>query len=87
MEQDSVKNKIFSGMFWKFGERILAQIVSFIVSVVLARLLLPEEYGIVSIVLIFITIADVFVSSGFTSALIQRKDATNEDFSTIFYYF
>ncbi len=85
MEQDSVKNKIFSGMFWKFGERILAQIVSFIVSVVLARLLLPEEYGIVSIVLIFITIADVFVSSGFTSALIQRKDATNEDFSTIFY--
>ncbi len=85
MEQDSAKNKIFSGMFWKFGERILAQVVSFIVSVVLARLLLPEEYGIVSIVLIFITVADVFVSSGFTSALIQKKDATNEDFSTIFY--
>lgn len=85
MEQDSIKNKIFSGMFWKFGERILAQFVSFIVSIVLARMLLPEEYGIVSIVLIFITIADVFVSSGFTAALIQRKDAKNEDFSTIFY--
>lgn len=85
MEENSIKNKIFSGMFWKFGERILAQIVSFVVSIVLARILLPEEYGIVSIVLIFITLADVFVSSGFSSALIQKKDATNEDFSTIFY--
>lgn len=85
MEKSSIKNKIFSGMFWKFGERILAQLVSFVISIVLARMLLPNEYGIVSIVLIFITIADVFVSSGFSSALIQKKDATDEDFSTIFY--
>lgn len=49
-----LKNKIFSGLFWKFGERILAQGVSFAVSVVLSRILLPDDYGIVAIVLIFI---------------------------------
>lgn len=78
-------NRIFSGLFWKFCERVLAQLISFIVSVILARMLLPEEYGIVSIVLIFITFADVFVSSGFSTALIQKKNADETDFSSLFY--
>lgn len=85
MEGSSTKNKVFSGVFWKFGERILAQGISFVVSIVLARLLLPEDYGIVAMVIIFITLADVFVSSGFGTALIQKKDADDTDFSTIFY--
>ncbi len=79
------KKKVFSGLIWKFGERLCAQGVSFLVSVVLARLLLPEDYGLISMVLIFITIADVFVTSGFSTALIQKRNATNKDFSTIFY--
>ena len=85
MENEFLKGKIASGLFWKFSERVLAQFVSFIVSIVLARILLPEQYGIVSIVLIFISFADVFVTSGFSAALIQKKDANDTDFSTIFY--
>lgn len=82
---NGLKNKIFSGLFWKFGERILAQGISFAVSVVLSRLLLPDDYGVVAIVLIFINIANVFVISGFSTALVQNKDATDVDFSTNFY--
>ena len=82
---DNTKKKVFEGLFWKFGERITAQIVSLIVSIVLARLLGPDIYGAVAIVMIFITIANVFVSNGFGNALIQKKDADNLDFSSVFY--
>lgn len=82
---DSFKLAIFSGLFWKFGERILAQSVSFLVSVILARLLMPSDYGTVALVLVFINLANVFVTSGFSTALIQKKDATELDFSTNFY--
>jgi len=77
--------KIVSGMFWRFGEKITAQAVSFLVSVVLARILLPADYGIVGIVTIFYAIAEVFVTSGLGTALIQKKDATRVDFSTVFW--
>lgn len=76
-------NSIISGVFWTMGERCIAQIVSFIVSIVLARLLSPADYGVVAILLIFISIADVFVSNGFGAALIQKKDADQLDFSTL----
>lgn len=66
-------------------EKILTQGVSFIISIILARLLIPEEYGIISLVLVFINIADVFVSSGFGLSLIQKKESDELDFSTIFY--
>lgn len=79
------KSKVFSGLIWKFGERITAQLISLLVSIILARLLSPDEYGAVAIVMIFITIANVFVSSGFGNALIQKKDADNLDFSSVFY--
>ena len=76
-------NSIISGVFWTMGERCIAQIVSFIVSIVLARLLSPTDYGVVAILLIFISIADVFVSNGFGAALIQKKDADQLDFSAV----
>ncbi len=85
VKENNIKNKIMSGLFWKFFERILAQGVSFLVSVVLARLLTPNDYGIVAIILIFISLADVFVTSGFSTALVQNKNATIKDFSTNFY--
>lgn len=81
----SVQKKILSGLFWKFGERITAQFVSLVVSIILARLLAPDDYGAVAIVMVFITIANVFVSNGFGNALIQKKDADNLDFSSVFY--
>lgn len=79
-----LKMKAVSGLVWMFGERILAQLVSFIVSIVLARILLPEQYGVVAIVLVFINIANVFVTSGLGQSLIQKKDATEIDFNTMF---
>ena len=82
---NELKDKVVSGLIWKFLERIGAQLVSFIVTIILARILMPEDYGIVSMVLVFITLANVFVSNGFGSALIQKKDADETDYSTMFY--
>jgi len=76
---------VASNIGWKTAERILAQGVSFIVSIVLARILSPNDYGVVAIVLVFISLADVFVNSGFATALIQKRDADEVDFSTMFY--
>lgn len=81
----SIKKKTLSGLIWRFCERFLAQIVTFIVSIVIARLLLPEDYGIVAIVTVFIALADVLVTSGLGTALIQKEDADDSDFSTLFY--
>ena len=74
------------GMAWSFAERVSAQIVTLIVSIVLARLLTPDEYGIVAIVMVFVAIADIFVTAGFGSALVQKLDTDNIDFSTTLYF-
>lgn len=76
------KNSIASGLFWAFGERISAQLVTLVVAILLARLLDPEHYALVAVVTIFITIANTFVTSGFGNSLIQKKDADELDFST-----
>lgn len=85
MKENNLTNKTVSGLIWKFGERIGAQLITTVVSIVLARILLPEDYGIVSIVTIFITICDVFISNGFGNALIQKSNADEVDFSSVFY--
>ena len=72
-------------MFWKFAERCLAQLVSVVVAIELARILLPEDYAVVSIVAIFFTFCNVFISSGLNAALIQKKDSDILDYSTILY--
>lgn len=84
--ENSEKNQVIQGAFWKFAERIAAQLVSLVVSIILARLLSPTEYGTISLVMVFITIANVFVNSGFGQALIQKKDADSLDFSSVFYF-
>lgn len=86
MQKNNTRYKIFSGLFWKFAERIGAQGVSFIVSLFLARLLSPSDYGLISLITIFIGISNVFVSSGFGNALIQKKNADDEDFCSVFYF-
>lgn len=85
MKNTTDRDSFFSGFFWKFNEQIFAQMVSFIVSIILARILTPRDYGLVSLVNVFIVIANVFVTSGFSASLIQKKDATHLDFSTIFH--
>ena len=81
----TLSKKVFSGFFWKFSERILAQLISFVVSIVIARILSPEDYGLVAMSMIFISLANVFVVNGFSTALIQRKDVDETSFSTLFY--
>lgn len=85
-ENGSLKAKTLSGVIWKFGERVSAQAVNFIVSIILARLLLPEDYGLIALVTVFITICNKIVVSGFATSLIQKKEADNLDFSTVFYF-
>ena len=85
-ENNSLKVKTLSGVIWKFGERVSAQAVNFIVSIILARLLLPDDYGLIALVTVFITICNKVVVSGFATSLIQKKDADNLDFSTVFYF-
>lgn len=79
------KTTVISSLFWKVLERSGTQGVQFIVQIVLARLLLPEDYGMIALVMIFISIADVFVKSGFNTALVQKKNSDNLDFSSVFY--
>lgn len=80
------KEGVLNNIFWKFAERITAQMVTLIVSVILARLLDPEHYGIIAIVTIFITIANVFVSDGLGSALIQKQNPDKLDYSSVLYF-
>ncbi len=80
------KQKVFSNLIWRFMERCGAQIVSFVVSIILARLLEPSLYGSIALVTVITTILQVFVDSGMANALIQKKDADDLDFSSVFYF-
>lgn len=80
------KNYVLSNFIWRFAERCGAQVVSFIVSVVLARILAPEDYGMIALVTVFTAILQVFVDSGLGTALIQKKDADDLDFSSVFFF-
>lgn len=81
-----MKSKVFTNLIWRFLERCGAQGVTFIVSIVLARLLEPKIYGTVALVTVFITIIQVFVDSGMGNALIQKKDVDDLDYSSVFYF-
>lgn len=77
---------VMSNFLWRLAERFGAQGVAFVVSIVLARLLAPEAYGTIALVTVFTQILNVFIDSGFGNALIQKKDADDLDFSTVFYF-
>ncbi len=77
---------VTTNFFWRFFERSGAQLVTFLVSIILARLLEPSVYGEIALVLVFTTLLQVFVDSGFGVALIQKKNADNLDFSSVFYF-
>ena len=79
------KKKVLSSLLWKLMERSGTQGIQFIVMIVLARLLLPEEFGLIVLTSVFITISGAFVQSGFNTALIQKKDVDDVDLSSVFY--
>jgi len=78
--------KVTSGFLWIYLENTSAQIVSFLVTIVLARLLEPTHYGTIALLTVFIALAQIFVTSGISSALIQKKDADELDYSTMFWF-
>lgn len=82
----NIRTSIFTNLIWRFMERCGAQLVTLIVSIILARILNPEVYGIIALVTVIITILQVFVDGGLATSLIQKKDADDIDFSTVFYF-
>ena len=86
MQGEELGKKITKGLMWTYLERVCAQGVSTLVTIILARLLLPENYGVVSIATIFMSICDALVVGGFSDTLIQKKDADDIDFSTMFWF-
>ena len=77
---------VISSMIWKLLERFSTQFVSFVISILLARILMPNDYGIIALILVFVNFANVIVDGGLNTALIQKKDANQTDFSTIFWF-
>ena len=86
MKQSELKQKTLSGLIWRFLERCGAQGVNLLVQIVLARLLLPEMFGTIALVTVFTNILQLFIDSGVGNALIQKKDADDTDFSSVFYF-
>ena len=83
---NSDKKNISSNIMWRFMEKFSAKFVTFFVSIILARLLEPSAYGTVALITVFTTILEVFVDSGLGNALIQKKDADDLDFSSVFFF-
>lgn len=84
MSESSLRNKTIKGTFWSAADAFLGQGITFVVGIVLARLLSPEEYGMIGICLIFTIILNGIVDSGFSNAIIRKKEATNDDYNTMF---
>src|SRR5574344_2185770 len=84
MSQQSLKDKTIKGTMWSAADAFLGQGVTFLVGIVLARLLSPDEYGLIGICLIFNTVLYGIVDSGFSNALIRKKNVTDTDYNTMF---
>ena len=84
--EESLRDKTLKGIGWSALERFSYQGVAFIIQMVLARLLIPDDYGVIAMLAIFLQIAQVFIDSGFANALIKKQDCTDADYSTVFFY-
>lgn len=82
----NLKEKTFQGMTWSFIENSSRHVITFVVGIILARLLSPREFGLIGMIIIFIAISKLLVDSGFNQALIRKKNCTQTDYSTIFYF-
>ena len=69
------RSAVVSNMLWRYAERFGAQLIAFIVTIILGRILVPEDYGLIALVTVIIAVLNVFVDSGLNTALIQKKDA------------
>lgn len=85
MKDSSFKSKVVSSTLWSFVERFSTQLVQFIITVIMARILTPSDYGLIGMIAIFISLSQIFIDGGFSSALIQRKDRSETDYCTVFF--
>lgn len=85
-QENSLKKKTISGLLWSFGDMIGNQGVQFIIQIILARLLAPEDFGLIGMILVFVALSNSLVDSGFTQALIRDQKADQTDYSTVFYF-
>lgn len=81
---ESIKKQLTHGVLWNFIEKILVEGAHFIIGIILARLLLPSDFGLIGMLAIFVAISNVFIDGGFAKALIQKKECTDIDYSTAF---
>lgn len=84
--QSSLKKKTIGGLIWSFVDLIGNQGIQFLIQIILARLLLPEHFGLIGMILVFIALSNSLVDSGFTQALIRERHASQTDYSTVFYF-
>lgn len=84
MAEQSLKDKTVKGVGWSAIDNIAGHGVTFVVSVVLARILSPDDYGLIGIIAIFTAVCQTLINGGFTTALIRKKDATDDDYNTVF---
>jgi teichuronic acid exporter len=80
-----LRQQTITGMIWSFIERFGSMMLQFIANILLARLLTPNDFGLIGMIMVFIAISNTIVDSGFSAALIQKKTVTQEDYSTIFF--
>ena len=83
---ESLKQKAVKGLIWSGIERLSGQIVTFVLTLILARLVTPHDYGVLAIVMVFVSISSLIVDAGFANALIRKVDCTDEDRSTVLYF-
>jgi O-antigen/teichoic acid export membrane protein len=81
---DSVRSQLLNGVVWNFIEKVLMRGASFIIGIILARLLSPSDFGLIGMLAVFVAVSNVFIEGGFAKALIQRKNCQDIDFSTAF---
>ncbi|MDE6182957.1 MAG: oligosaccharide flippase family protein, partial [Rikenellaceae bacterium] len=84
--EESLSKKTVRGVAWSGIERLASQVIQLVVNVLLARILVPEDFGLIAEIMIFIQISQILIDSGFSTALIQRIDRTDTDFCTVFYF-
>jgi O-antigen/teichoic acid export membrane protein len=82
----SLKEKTIKGIGWSFTDNVVSTGITFLTGLILARILSPEEFGILGMIAVFIAVSNTIVESGFSSALIRKNDATNTDYNTVFYF-
>lgn len=83
---DSLKDRTIKGIAWSAVDKILVKSMQFIINIIIARILMPEDYGIIGMIMVFIALSNLLIDSGFSQALVQKKDRTQIDMATAFYF-